>query len=101
MIGKKLGNKTINRSTCHVQLISVFDLSNFAIRVLLSSLCSYPQVCDKIGVEYGTYYFDAGQVKRGAGMSISSLDTKEMATAVLHQLPEVTELDQEAYDVSA
>ena len=80
-----------------------FTFPNSALEtcVFLSSLCSYPQVCNKIGVEYGTYYFDAGEVKKGAGMSITSLDTKEIATAVLHQLPEVTELDQDAYDVSA
>ena len=52
-----------------------------------------------MGIEYGTYYFDAGDVTKGAGMEIATLDAREIAFTALRQLPEVTVLNQDAFEV--
>lgn len=56
------------------------------------------EVCQDLGVEHGIHFYQSGdKVKKGFGRELSSLDAKEIAFSVLEQLPDVTKLDQKAF----
>ncbi|XP_074649044.1 dnaJ homolog subfamily C member 10-like isoform X2 [Tubulanus polymorphus] len=56
--------------------------------------CNNQEVlCDKLGREHGTYFYQRNNVKKGHGQEITSLIPKEVAFAVFEQLPDVKTLN--------
>ncbi|XP_050418751.1 dnaJ homolog subfamily C member 10 [Patella vulgata] len=51
-------------------------------------------ICENLDVEYGIYFYEAGEVKKHKGTEISSLVAQEIAQIVLSQLPDVNSLDE-------
>ncbi|CAH1790318.1 unnamed protein product [Owenia fusiformis] len=58
------------------------------------------KLCSKLGVEYGTYFFQPNEVKKSKGKVINSLDAKEIAYTVLEQLPDMKNLKPEEFKES-
>ncbi|ELT92793.1 hypothetical protein CAPTEDRAFT_228052 [Capitella teleta] len=48
-------------------------------------------VCDQMGVDHGTYFYETGKVLKGQGSAISSLFAREVALAILALLPDLAE----------
>ncbi|XP_013395942.1 dnaJ homolog subfamily C member 10 [Lingula anatina] len=59
---------------------------------------SQTKLCNKLGVEYGTYFYQPGEVEKDKGLEITSLEYKETAFRILEQLPDVTIVDKEKFE---
>ncbi|KAL3855342.1 hypothetical protein ACJMK2_014558 [Sinanodonta woodiana] len=51
------------------------------------------KLCQDLGNTDGTVFYNPGEVQEGKGLKITSLVAQEIATQVLSQLPDVTDLD--------
>ncbi|PVD39550.1 hypothetical protein C0Q70_02185 [Pomacea canaliculata] len=55
-------------------------------------------LCKKLGHKHGNYFFSSSdEITNGNGMEIDSLEVKEVASKVLYQLPDVTNLDKDTF----
>lgn len=55
-------------------------------------------LCEKLGQDYGTYFYQPGKIQKGEGLEITSLVAQEIANEVLSQLPDVTDVDQTMFE---
>lgn len=55
-------------------------------------------LCDKLGHEHGTYFYQTKDMQRGHGLEIPSLVVREVAMTILQQLPDVTVLDGPGFE---
>ncbi|XP_041374273.1 dnaJ homolog subfamily C member 10-like [Gigantopelta aegis] len=88
------GGDCLEPRTCLKLAAMLEDL----VQVGLVDCHSNPKLCEKLGRDYGTYFYPAGNVKRGEGLEISSLDAQDIARMVLSQLPDVTVLDKTTFE---
>lgn len=89
------GGDCLEMETCQKLAAMLMDLANVAVVNCHSG--SAKNICKKLKIDAGTYYFGAGQVAKGKGIPINSLDSKEIMLAVLSQMPEMRTLDKEEF----
>ncbi|KAJ8320691.1 hypothetical protein KUTeg_002278 [Tegillarca granosa] len=87
------GGDCLKKSTC-IKLSAILEE---LVNVGTMSCHSNDDLCEKLGLEHGTYFFEAGRVKKGKGLEITSLVAQEIAKQVLSQLPDVANLNQEVF----
>ncbi|XP_069107417.1 dnaJ homolog subfamily C member 10-like [Argopecten irradians] len=87
------GGDCLTKSTCIKLAAMLEELVNVGRLDCLNS----EDVCARLGVEYGTMFYESQQVMEGAGLKITSLFAQEIAHQVMSQLPDVAVLDQATF----
>ncbi|XP_076450182.1 dnaJ homolog subfamily C member 10-like [Babylonia areolata] len=88
------GGDCLEETTC-LKLAAMLD---GLVKVGMVDCHKYESLCDQLGHHHGIFFFkDAEEVSAKQGMEISSLVAQDIVSTVLHQLPDVTSLDQETF----
>ncbi|XP_064647185.1 dnaJ homolog subfamily C member 10-like [Lineus longissimus] len=87
------GGDCLESKTC----LKLAAMLNELINVGMVDCHKQEALCSKLGYEYGTYFFPAGEVSKKHGQVMTTLDAKELAFIVLEKLPDMPVLDADAF----
>ncbi|XP_060064425.1 dnaJ homolog subfamily C member 10-like [Ylistrum balloti] len=88
------GGDCLTKSTCIKLAAMLEELVNVARLDCHNS----EDICTRLGVEYGTIFYDSQEVVKGAGLKITSLFAQEIAHQVMSQLPDVSVLNKATFN---
>lgn len=67
------------------------------VKVAMVDCHKHESLCNQLEHHHGTFFFSDAEEVSKQGMEISSLVAQDILSTVLHQLPEVTSLDQDTF----
>ncbi|KAK3756722.1 hypothetical protein RRG08_018446 [Elysia crispata] len=84
------GGDCLGKKTC----VKVAAMLSELVNVGTVNCDKEASICKKLDHQHGTYYYKAGKVYKENEMEITSLYAKDVATAVMHELPDMEVIDK-------